>query len=76
MDIDRTNFDSIKEQFLKEIENAEMISLDLEFSGIKTDEKLSRTDTPIERYKKCYKIAKRYTIIQIGISIFRPKENE
>lgn len=52
------------------------MAIDLEFTGIKTDEKLSRTDTPIERYKKCYKIAKRYGIIQLGISLFAKKEEE
>lgn len=39
-------------------------------TGIRTDERVSRTDTPVERYRKCFKMAKKFTIIQLGLSIF------
>lgn len=47
-----------------------MISFDLELTGIRTEEKIYPTDTPVERYRKCYKTAKKCTIIQLGLSIF------
>lgn len=36
------------------MQEAEFLAFDLEMSGIKNSEKLSRTDTPVERYLKTY----------------------
>lgn len=63
MDIDKNNFKEIKEICLDQIKKADLIAMDLEMTGIRTEDKISRTDTPIERYRKCYKSAKKFTII-------------
>lgn len=76
MDVLKKNFKQESIRFLKKLKRTDLISIDLEMTGIHGTEKLSRTDTPMERYIKTYKIPSEYQIIQIGISLFQKKKEK
>lgn len=53
----------------------EFIAFDFEMSGIRTQEKESYNDMPFERYEKCANVARKYCLIQVGISVFYKEED-
>lgn len=60
MIVTRENFKEFQKDFLETLDEASIVSLDLEMSGINSDEKESSTDTPMERYLKSYQTSAKY----------------
>lgn len=48
------NFDEFSAKFLENLPKASVITMDLEMTGINSDEKECLTDTPQEWYQKVY----------------------
>lgn len=75
MIVTKENFSQFKSTIFGQLETASLVTFDLEMTGISGDETENGTDTPLERYQKIYQISGRYQIIQLGISVFSPKDN-
>jgi hypothetical protein len=65
-----------KTAFLENLEEASFLSFRVETTGLKSEEK-NRTDLPFESYLKSYNAANKYSMIQLGVTIFkvRPAPN-
>lgn len=50
--------------------------MDLEMTGIKSYEPEYKDDFPFERFAKMRKVAQRFNIIQVGLSIFTLENGE
>lgn len=74
MDVLRNNYKEGISSLLKYIPKAAAIGIDLEMSGIRTDEGRSENDTPMEHYHKTISAANKYRIVQLGMSVFIPLE--
>jgi hypothetical protein len=74
MIVTRENFDEFKIKVMNSLDKANLVTFDLEMTGISGDETEHGTDTPMERYQKIHQISGRYQIIQLGLSVFRPTE--
>ena len=76
MEVTRQNFLEAKTAFLENLEDASFVSFRVETTGTKSEEK-NRTDLPFESYLKSYNAANKYSLIQLGITIFkvRPAPN-
>lgn len=70
MDVDIDNYDQIFRKIEKSLEKSKLISLDLEFSGIKSTQFCVNTDTPFEQFEKRKEVVQNFNIIQFGITIF------
>lgn len=75
MEITKRNYYEMEPIILKDIEQSEFISFDLEFSGL-CEFKNKLLDTPEERFKKTRFVAEDYRIIQIGLVPFIPIKEE
>lgn len=76
MEVTRHNFLEARSVFLEHLEEASFLSFKVETTGTKS-EKTNRTDLPFESYLKSYNAANKYSLIQIGITIYkvRPAPN-
>lgn len=76
MEVTRQNFLEARAAFLEQLEDASFVSLKVETTGVKSEEK-NRTDLPFESYMKVYNAANKYSLIQVGVTIFkvRPAPN-
>ena len=75
MELVSRNYDKMEEELLTHIENSDYISFDLEMTGIENDKNNSLIDTPEHRYLKYKLTSEKYSIIQLGLTFFRKKEN-
>jgi len=75
MKVTKHNFLEVLPGFLAKLEASAFVSFDLEFTGI-YGEKNIKSDSIEQRYKKMVAVASKYSIIQIGISIFVPSEED
>jgi poly(A)-specific ribonuclease len=75
MEITKDNFYDMQDIIIKDIENADFISFDLEMSGIGSRNN-NIIDFPEERYLKYKNIAEKYKIIQVGICVFNRVEGD
>ena len=78
MELTRDNYYDIEPKILKDIEECDFISFDLEFSGL-IQNKFKIYDSPEEYFEKLKYNAENFRIIQLGITIFKknlenPKE--
>ena len=74
MELTKENYFEQEPIILKDIENSEFISFDLEFSGL-IPSKFKIYDSPEENFQKNKYMAENYRIIQIGITPFLKKDN-
>ena len=63
----------MRKEFLRILKKSDLMSMDLEMSGIK-DMYLQSTDLPFEHYFKTHNAANKYQIIQVGICLFTRKD--
>ncbi|KAL4429512.1 hypothetical protein ABPG74_014287 [Tetrahymena malaccensis] len=78
MQVTKDNFDK-SFQIFSELVNSpktEFISYDFEMTGIRTTEKESYNDMPFERYEKCSQVAKKYALIQAGITVYHKDDSQ
>ena len=75
MEIVSKNYENFEEDILNHIENSDYISFDLEMTGIENDKNNSLIDTPEIRYLKYKHTSEKYSIIQLGLSLFKKREN-
>ncbi|CAF1573125.1 unnamed protein product [Rotaria sp. Silwood1] len=71
MDVNRDNFYDILPEILNDINNADYVAVDGEFTGILRFNNMSRFDTPAERYKRHYEYDRHYLMIQIGLAMIQ-----
>ena len=76
MELVAKDYDKIEEELLNHIENSDYISFDLEMTGIENDKNNSLIDTPENRYLKYKTTSEKYSIIQLGLSFFKQKQNQ
>ena len=76
MELVAKDYDKIEEELLSHIENSDFISFDLEMTGIENDKNNTLIDTPENRYLKYKATSEKYSIIQLGLSFFKQKENQ
>lgn len=76
MEVTRHNFAEAKAAFLEHLEEASFLSFKVESTGTKSQKK-NRTDLPYESYLKAYNAANKYSLIQVGVTIYkvRPAPN-
>lgn len=72
MDITNKNFKETLPLFLNDLSKSEVVSIDLEMTGIRMPDRPSENDTPMEYFSKSIKAALKYKIIQFGMSLFIP----
>jgi len=71
MNVTKENIDSACDEFAKLVPTASFVSLDLEMTGIHLpDCKELLMDTPSVRYSKMRKVASRFNIVQVGLTMF------
>ncbi|CAF1076463.1 unnamed protein product [Rotaria sordida] len=78
MDVNRDNFYGVLPEILNDINNADYVAIDGEFTGILPFNKMNYFDTPAERYKRHYECDRHYLMIQVGLAMVRcinPTEN-
>ncbi|CAF1372500.1 unnamed protein product [Adineta steineri] len=78
MDVNRDNFYDVLPEILKDINDADYVAMDGEFTGILPFDKMNYFDTPTERYKRHYDCDRHYLMIQVGLAMVRclnPEEN-
>jgi hypothetical protein len=68
------NFPQQSNDFIKNIPNASFIAIDEEMSGIQLpffmSTRLAKDETPEDRYPSFKQVSERYSIIQLGVSLF------
>ncbi|CAF0758967.1 unnamed protein product [Didymodactylos carnosus] len=72
------DFYDVLPEVLSDIDAADYVAIDGEFTGILSFEKMNYFDTPAERYKRHYDCDKNYLMIQVGLAMIRcinPLEN-
>lgn len=76
MEVTRHNFLEARSAFLEHLDEASFLSFKVETTGNKSEDK-NRTDLPFESYLKAYNAANKYSLIQVGVTIFkvRPAPN-
>ena len=72
MEVTRHNFVEARSIFLEHLDEASFISFKVETTGNRSEEK-NRTDLPFESYLKGYNAANKYSIIQVGLTIFKAR---
>jgi poly(A)-specific ribonuclease len=75
MELVSKDFDKFEEDIINRIENSDYISFDLEMTGIENEKNNSLIDTPENRYLKYKKTSEKYSIIQLGLSLFKQIKN-
>ncbi|CAF0964166.1 unnamed protein product [Rotaria sordida] len=78
MDVNRDNFYDVLPEILNDINNADFVAIDGEFTGILAFDKMNYFDTPAERYKRHYECDRHYLMVQVGLAMIRcvnPTEN-
>lgn len=75
MEVLKENFRDILPVFQEALERAEIVGLDLEFTGIKGRPEYYN-DTLQERYEKNRRVAMTYKIIQVGVCLMEKKNNK
>ena len=73
MEVTKHNFSEAAPVFLSALEKCTLIGMDIECSGITSENPVQRTDTPMEYYYKILPVAVRFKIIQLGFSLFVPE---
>ncbi|CAF2943542.1 unnamed protein product [Rotaria sp. Silwood2] len=79
MDVNRDNFYDVLPEILNDINSADYVAMDGEFTGILALDKMNYFDTPAERYKRHYECDRHYLMIQVGLAMVRclnPTENQ
>ncbi|XP_015174095.1 PREDICTED: poly(A)-specific ribonuclease PARN-like domain-containing protein 1 isoform X2 [Polistes dominula] len=73
IEVTKENFAEIYPQLKDDLENADVIAIDTEFTGLDCDEisKISLFDTTEERYKYLRNTLKPFIIIQFGITVLK-----
>ena len=75
MELFSRDFSKLEEDILNKIENSDYISFDLEMTGIENDKNNILIDTPENRYLKYKQTSEKYSIIQLGLSLFKEIQN-
>jgi hypothetical protein len=70
MEATRFNFKQVRQKFLENLDSASFVAFDLEMTGINS-EKRNKTDLPFENYLKAFNASNRYSVIQMGICLFK-----
>ncbi|CAF2808727.1 unnamed protein product [Rotaria sp. Silwood2] len=79
MDVNRDNFYDVLPEILNDINSADYVAMDGEFTGILALDKMNYFDTPAERYKRHYECDRHYLMIQVSLAMVRclnPTENQ
>ena len=76
MELTRDNYYDIEPIILKDIENSDFISFDLEMTGIENDKNNTLIDTPENRYLKYKTTSEKYSIIQLGLTFFKQRQSQ
>ena len=76
----RLDFLQQSNDFIHHLQNASFIAIDEEMSGISlpssiNERKLSKDESPDDRYSMLKMVPERYSIIQLGVCIFEQKRN-
>ncbi|CAF4195707.1 unnamed protein product [Rotaria socialis] len=71
MDVNRDNFYDVLPEILNDINNADYVAVDGEFTGILSFDKMNYFDTPAERYKRHYDCDRHYLMVQVGLAMVR-----
>ncbi|CAF3958831.1 unnamed protein product [Rotaria magnacalcarata] len=77
-DINRNNFYNILPEIFNDINKADYVAIDGEFTGVIARRHMNYFDTPAERYKRHYDYDRHYLMIQIRLVMIRctsPTEN-
>ncbi|CAF5004171.1 unnamed protein product [Rotaria sp. Silwood1] len=69
MDVNRDNFYDVLPEILNDINNADYVAIDGEFTGILAFDKMNYFDTPAERYKRHYECDRHYLMVQVGLAM-------
>ena len=75
MELVCSNFEKEEEHMLGLIKSSDFISFDLEMTGIENDKNNIIIDTPENRYLKYKKTSEKYSIIQLGFTLFKQEKN-
>ena len=70
MELVCSNYEREEKKIISLIKESDYISFDLEMTGIENDKNNIIFDTPKNRYIKYKKTAEKYSIIQLGLTIF------
>ena len=70
MELVCSNYEREEKKIISLIKESDYISFDLEMTGIENDKNNIIFDTPKNRYAKYKKTAEKYSIIQLGLTIF------
>lgn len=78
MDVNRDNFYDVLPNVLKDINDADFVAIDGEFSGILAFDRMNYFDTPAQRYQRHYAVDRHYLMVQMGLAMVKctdPAEN-
>ena len=78
MNVTRSNIDATADEFRSLVSSASFVAMDLEMTGISlpdNDCKESLMDTPSMRYSKMRKVASRFNVVQVGLTLFHEKND-
>ncbi|CAF1426328.1 unnamed protein product [Rotaria sp. Silwood1] len=73
------DFYNVLPEIFNDINNADYVAIDGEFTGVIAWHKMKYFDTPAERYKRHYECDRHYLMVQIGLAMIRcinPAENQ
>jgi len=76
MNVTRANIDTATDEFTSLVSTASFIAMDLEMTGISLpgpETKEHLMDTPSMRYVKMRQVASRFSVIQVGLTLFHAK---
>ena len=76
MEIVFSNYEREEKKIINFIKESDYISFDLEMTGIENDKNNIIIDTPKNRYIKYKKTADKYSIIQLGLTIFKKDKTD
>ena len=71
MELVCSNYEKEEKKIIGHIKDSDYISFDLEMTGIENDKNNIIIDTPENRYLKYKKTSEKFSIIQLGITIFK-----
>eukprot|EP00039_Didymoeca_costata_P010148 m.136068 g.136068 ORF g.136068 m.136068 type:complete len:571 (+) comp14722_c0_seq5:1490-3202(+) len=77
VEVTSENFEESFKLFSGCLQDAAFVSIDLEMTGIQlgAEAAFKRTDSPQDRYKKMKDVASHYSVIQVGLTLFCPKND-
>lgn len=73
MEITRKNFKKERQEFLAHLRDASLVSIELQTTGTRSELR-NETDLPFESFLKSFNASNRYSIIQLGICLFKVRE--